>query len=315
MQPGKKLSHRLVMVNLITKPEQQVDFLFEDLISPPSVENNLLPAHTPSDTFQSLPIETLITNDLPQRSTLMPLKPMGRGTKLIESMTSYITRLAIVHSVSCSSLYRYIIVDRVIELFPCFGFGRKHLNYLIPHGMVPRYLNGSRIEASVIAIALETLTDQHSLKFLTTYPYTPITSKWSNHSVTGDLYWCPYCFQYWKDHNMTLYEPLIWLIKGVGQCPIHWCSLERKCPSCGSSFRYFKSVRFIGYCSKCGAWLGKPFDNSNMENRPGGWQPMLSYSFLIETMQMKEQNKSGGVGRKIILKMADPGGGMFKTCL
>jgi hypothetical protein len=46
---------------------------------------------------------------MPPRSTLYPLKPIGVGTSLVESLTSYITRLAEAHC-----LFPGILMGKVI---------------------------------------------------------------------------------------------------------------------------------------------------------------------------------------------------------
>ena len=55
------------------------------------------------------------TNELPPRSPLYSLLPIGIGTPAVESFTSYLTRLAAAHGVSVTTLIRYKIAPLFIE--------------------------------------------------------------------------------------------------------------------------------------------------------------------------------------------------------
>src|SRR5436309_1509742 len=50
---------------------------------------------------------------VPRRSLLFPLEPIGIGTPFVESLTSYISRLAAVHAVIVSDLVGYLLADCV----------------------------------------------------------------------------------------------------------------------------------------------------------------------------------------------------------
>ncbi|BAY87739.1 hypothetical protein NIES267_72630 (plasmid) [Calothrix parasitica NIES-267] len=49
--------------------------------------------------------------ELPKRSFLFSLKPIGLGTPAVESFTSYLNRLADIHGLSVTSLIRYQITS------------------------------------------------------------------------------------------------------------------------------------------------------------------------------------------------------------
>ncbi|WP_414574132.1 hypothetical protein [Nostoc sp. CCY 9925] len=57
----------------------------------------------------------LTMNQLPKRSHLYSLKPIGFGTPTVESFTSYLQRLAAAHGVSIASLIRYKITPLFIQ--------------------------------------------------------------------------------------------------------------------------------------------------------------------------------------------------------
>jgi len=287
------------MVNLTIKSEHQTDVSSVIPSSSKRAEINLPQISISQDNSQTFPLEITCSYQIPQRSTLIPLKPLGRGTPLIEGMPSYITRLAIAHSVPCTIMFRYLIGDLTSERFTNLESPLIPQKISVLHVHIPWYLIRSGTRACVIADALETLTSQHSLRFLTIFPYRSALIDGRISPAKGLTAWCPYCFQEWKDHNLPLYEPLIWLIEKVTLCPVHWHTLEDRCTSCNSSQKYFREIRFIGYCSKCGAWLGRPYHDPKQNRKASrtvrnGTQEEVRtryYANIIKYRQRQEQQR------------------------
>src|SRR5262245_25748356 len=104
--------------------------------------------------------------ELPPRTRLFNLEPMGLGTPYVESMTSYISRLAVEHHIA-----PWVIVSR--DIAPLMS--RKTLAE--PSGHSDLYaktsasLNGVCATAAEVVIAMEALTGRSHLSELTMLRY------------------------------------------------------------------------------------------------------------------------------------------------
>src|SRR5690349_6811021 len=98
---------------------------------------------------------------IPPRSNLYHLVPVGIGIPAVESLTSYIMRLAQAHSVST----RTLVVD---QLFPLYG-----RPYLLHHSLrlfwneQARALNGTNTSTRDLVRVVEHLTRRSDLHMLT----------------------------------------------------------------------------------------------------------------------------------------------------
>lgn len=82
--------------------------------------------------------------------------------------------------------------------------------------------------------------------------------------------WCPCCFENWDPDSS--YEPLAWHVPHVVTCPIHGCTLERLCPSCGATQRQGAAYERRRLCRTCKESLGGP----------GRWLPRSLYDDWAE---------------------------------
>ncbi|MGP4064634.1 TniQ family protein [Oceanobacillus sp. M65] len=190
----------------------------------------------------------------PRRSTLYNLEPMGIGTLMVESLTSYLLRLSNVHNLKTRSLIQYLI-------YPFLNKStydlKKSNNNIYSDG---RFLDGSTPLTIEFINALETLTHRKDLRYLTLISWGGIT----NHKViTPYKKWCPQCLSKMKIENGTVYQPLLWNVKHVKICPLHNIQLRHTCPSCGSSQLALNTKGSISTCNSCNTWLGK--DEYNYE--------------------------------------------------
>lgn len=185
-------------------------------------------------------------------SRLFHLEPIGIGTFYVESLTSYVARLAEAHSVPPGTLL-------AIEVKPMVRHSNAHRPQV--DSIVALYaqdsvkaLNGTQAGAKQLVKALEALTKRNDLKFLTMLPWAEVFP------VLGLLKhfhtWCPYCYQEWLNNKQVIYSPLLWALKPVKICPIHHQLLESKCPHCDQQFLHLWRNSRPGFCLKCGGWLG-----------------------------------------------------------
>ncbi|MBD2415517.1 hypothetical protein FACHB389_20135 [Nostoc calcicola FACHB-389] len=184
------------------------------------------------------------------RSRLFHQLPIGVGTPHVESLTSYVSRLAVAHSVSTGTLL-------AIEVGPLIKTNylpnRKSIVAIYGQESV-RALNGIRLGALQLVQALETLTLRTDLRFLTMLTWAEVFP------VLGLLKhkqaWCPLCLQEWLENRKEIYLPLLWALNVIKVCPYHYQPLQSQCPHCQVQFLPLWRTSRPGYCLKCSGWLG-----------------------------------------------------------
>ena len=192
---------------------------------------------------------------IPARSHLCALPPIGVGTAFVESLTGYIQRLAVAHTVETGTL-----VNR--ELLPRIPYTKgtragqapaKPPDYSFYFGA--HTLNGTGHRTRLWVAVLEELTRVQRLDLLTALPWANAIS--CGHLLRTSRAWCPSCYQNWHSLRQPLYEQLLWMFQMVTVCPSHRQSLESRCPECGRTQYVFSSKSRPGYCSRCQSWLGR----------------------------------------------------------
>jgi hypothetical protein len=176
------------------------------------------------------------------RSRLYSLRPMAIGTVRVESLSSYIMRLAEAHTVSVRALIMQ-------EIFPDLSTRPKNAHFSGLHS-----LNGMGACFEQWVAILGKLTSRHDLCALTLLP-------WQSMLTSGGILrrrrtWCPRCFQEWQRHGMPIYECLAWVLAPVTVCPIHYVLLEQYCPHCRRPMLVLSAHAHPGSCAHCNRWLG-----------------------------------------------------------
>ena len=110
------------------------------------------------------------------RSVLHALTPIGVGTPGVESLLSYLCRLAVSHAVSVTELSRKIAKTVGWELSDNYNWKRLHLN---GNGEAARNWSG----------ALSALTSIEQLDQLTLLPWADVIAQQS--LTTTSARWCP----------------------------------------------------------------------------------------------------------------------------
>ncbi len=180
----------------------------------------------------------------PKRSLLFRLEPIGIGTIYVESLCSYLCRLAEEHGLTLPLLYRTL-----------FDQGRP---------VTFSQFNACSNKTERYVELLEKATYHTNLRFMTFLPWKHLVSSYKLGSVRK---WCPYCLQEWANTGQTIYEPLLWFVAALQTCPVHHTNLVNSCPNCSytqTDFMNSTSYR-VGHCAKCGAWLGQETMNLEKE--------------------------------------------------
>ena len=178
---------------------------------------------------------------------LYSIAPLYIGSSGIESLTSYISRLALAHCV-----YPGILMERVLKQVVNKKHSSANLHNLYSFTGA---INGTGTMGLDLVTALEQLTSQKQLDLLTLASFSELIP--SRKLFHEHRKWCPQCFNSWKKQQHELYEPLIWNIKAVEVCSIHNFPLQDKCPYCDRPNYHLAWKTRPGYCSKCDRSLGE----------------------------------------------------------
>ncbi len=189
----------------------------------------------------------------PSHSKLYALEPLGMGTPNVESLTSYMARLAEAHSVS----FRTLVKQELLSLLKRDYLSNSSFHCLESFWVeTARALNGTGVLAKDWAQSLECLTLRRDLQFLTLLPWATVLTQ--QRLLRLKRAWCPDCFLEWQAAGQPIYEPLLWNVNAVSVCLRHQRILLEQCPypDCQATLPVLASYLRPGYCSKCSRWLG-----------------------------------------------------------
>lgn len=170
---------------------------------------------------------------------LNPLVPHGLGTVRVESLQSYLCRLALSHFVSPGTLVR-AIAPRL----------RRHSPSCDARRLKPNWRN----DEAGLAAAFSPPTGQ-SLVDLTLAHWSHLIAPTSLRR--RHLVWCPACLR----ESQSPYEHLTWTLQPLHGCPNHGASLSERCASCG---------RRIGRIPWVLVWWRCPYCRADLVEAPPG---------------------------------------------
>ena len=175
-------------------------------------------------------------------SLLYALTPRGLGTPYVESLSSYVMRLAEAHVVSVWRLILHVRSQVCSD-----RLSRPSMRYAYP-------ANGLGKGAEILRQSFEAATGRSDLRPLTLSALQGSVSKPDIFRTTEA--WCPGCLEQWRTEGVPVYSPLLWAVRVVAVCPVHASPLVDRCPHCHSQFTPFRAGARPGYCSICLQWLG-----------------------------------------------------------
>ena len=180
---------------------------------------------------------------IPSRSILYLLEPVGIGTPLVESLTSYIMRLAEAHCVFPGILMRKVIAPHLLQ--SVVSKSNPQEVGMTGSKFQTSGINGVQEMAARMVQVIETLTLQQSLRSLTLLTWAEVFSPAG--LLRSLRAWCPVCLEEWRATNQAIYEPLLWTLRAAKVCTRHQCVLNTHRPqkrananlpgSLGESFR------------------------------------------------------------------------------
>lgn len=190
--------------------------------------------------------------EIPPRSYLYHLAPIGVGTPLIESLTSYICRLAQALNLTAGALLQEIFVSATGKL-----------NLPAVPGFNEMYRRGGPVLLGVTPFAatcvehLTAMTLRPDLIYLTMLPWRQVLGNMS--LIKAAAHWCPQCYEEQRRSGKPIYTPLLWTLTGIEICTTHKCRLLETCPNpkCRKPQLHITRNMQTGFCQVCETWLGQ----------------------------------------------------------
>lgn len=187
------------------------------------------------------------------RSRLYNLIPVETETPWIESLTSFINRLA----------WKYRIAPRILvaqEIVP--HLSKSYYFQSSPHllGAFCRSqamsINGAGEVTLDWSDTLTRLTMRKKLRDLT-------LGAWAGEIPSKGLLrvapaWCPVCYSEWQEEGYPIYQPLLWMLQVMTVCLRHMRPMEERCPHCQKKQSVIAARMRPGCCTQCMTWLGIP---------------------------------------------------------
>jgi hypothetical protein len=192
--------------------------------------------------------------EIPKRSRLFSLEPIGVGTAYTESLSSYLCRLAQEHCVTSQKLVMGEIDPQMMGQDYGLALTKRNVSILFSNSDAKPAINGMREKTQSLVHALEELTQRKELKFLSLLTWKEAI----NESGLFRQYraWCPQCHEQWRQEREAIYEPLLWSFREADVCLHHNCVLIDECPHCSSRLPVIANFLQLGFCSRCKGWLG-----------------------------------------------------------
>lgn len=227
---------------------------------------------------------------IPPRSHLYSLEPAGAGTPNLESLTSYVIRLAQEHGLRPGVLIGKLIAPAIR---PGFVYSNAHSGIRAIWGgnsAQTSILNGTGKTAVSVLEVLERLTLRNDLRGLTVLPWAEVlASKGLLRQVKA---WCPQCYEVQYSTGRYTYDPLLWSFSSVTICPVHRTRLLERCPHCGRVPSLLKANSLPAHCSGCNQWLGYLSSSEPLPENELNWQLWVTQTIgqlLVAGSDLHEQ--------------------------
>lgn len=234
---------------------------------------------------------TLGGPELPPRSVLAPVEPLGMGTGFRECLSSYLQRLADAHCTTPQILIRELICPGArylmsIEADTCWQSSSFNTIGRIP-GMWARLLSASTGIKGLERLTLMPLCGE--------IPFRNLASR--------NLRWCPLCLYEDLDGN-TPYGRLLWNLEAVTACPKHGVCLIDQCGCSPADAVRAQHRKYLPHlCRRCGRSLGHRGLAHMVPATPGEVHRSLLIHELLECDLFEDgSRKSGLIGVSMFLQ-------------
>ncbi len=208
-------------------------------------------------------------------SKLFPIPLQGSDSSEVESLPSYIARIAYQHGISIGDIIRFAYAHNDSD------YRRSTTVYVEPEEI----LQANRTTA-YLSSSLEKCTGQ-SLEQATLMWLTNVFGRSSNDIVKG-FRWCPECLSEMESLGIEPYFKLKWHLTCVRYCPLHLVDFISICESCGCDQTGYSRKFSVSVCQQCGQSLAKRMSKIECKDVHQSWSDNASdiqklFSDMAET--------------------------------
>jgi len=174
---------------------------------------------------------------------LFYLAPLGASSVEVESLTSYVRRLALAHVVSSTTLIRDLLLKPQ-------RLANARINLMFEPSRSTESLNGSSAASRLVVSGLEALTGRRDLGITTFGAVTDAIELGA--AFRTFRAWCPMCLRADQPYDRLAWSLSVWRI-----CAIHGLPLRDHCGQCGARHRPLSPRATPHVCPGCGAPFGQ----------------------------------------------------------
>lgn len=185
-------------------------------------------------------------------NSLYSIPLIGVGSGRVESLTSFIIRLAYEHQITVGSLFQELIFPKIHK--PYLN-DTNHPNSKTTWKYLSSVVDNVNLRRNQYVQVISNLTGINNISLLTMQPWANLIS--NRGLIRKFLHWCPICLQDWLSTQQTIYYPLLWSITCINICEIHGVNLLSECSFCHEKLYNLWPFSRVGYCSFCHQWLGQ----------------------------------------------------------
>ncbi len=173
------------------------------------------------------------------RLQLQNLKPAGLGTAQVESLSSYLTRLATAHWLTPTNLYSELSNRSAGGSARCLTHASRLDGYSKLSGEV----------ASVLNHFSPIREDFHRLTLTT---WKKVFAAHGAGLLRKNIGWCLGCYAEDSASQRPPFNRLLWSMTCVSCCPVHGSALNFECDQCGARQPAVTANADVGFCQQCG---------------------------------------------------------------
>jgi len=180
--------------------------------------------------------------------SLFPIHLRGFNSADVESLPSYLHRVAFEHGVYVGEILRFIHKHGVSQ------------RLILCDAQLPSYITVAELvrpgrTTEMVRDLLQKFGGQN-LSQSTLWILECALGRSCGEVVKG-FRWCPECFSEMMSTESVPYFKLIWHMTAITACPIHRTPLSSECDFCGCNQVSYKRLRPLGYCQGCGKSLSQ----------------------------------------------------------
>ena len=226
--------------------------------------------------------------------------PAGAGTPFVESLTGFISRVAVARHLGVWSIFKRLVCPRVPGEMLAEEKGAAYWRQGF-FGMLAGSWNGHGKHVEALVDAMAELTGLEHLSRHTLLPLKGLLPA-EKGGVISELMgkrWCARCVAGWRRKGMELWEPLLWHVSFVKRCPGHGNLLSDVCGTCKTPPEVVSDKVPFGRCFACKGYLevddplvrtrGRPVPSAGMWD----WELSRAVGELLAAQDLLEAFASG----------------------